>query len=82
MRSAGWRVAVLVACAALSACRAGSDEAPFEPYLLVWAGDADRKDSDFLAVVNADPSSRKYGRVLATVPVRSRGNEPQELNQP
>src|SRR5712671_100319 len=55
-------------------------EAPFEPYLLVWAGDADRKDSDFLAVVNANPSSRKYGRVIATVPVKSRGNEPQDLN--
>src|SRR5262249_40696973 len=61
-------------------CGGGREEAPFEPYLLVWAGDADRKDSDFLAVVNANPSSRKYGRVIATVPVRSRGNEPQELN--
>ena len=67
-------------CALAGACRAGRGEAPFEPYLVVWAGDADRKDSDFLAVVNANPSSRKYGRVIATVPVRSRGNEPQDLN--
>jgi hypothetical protein len=75
--------AVMVACATLlSACPGGGrGEGPFEPYLVVWAGDADRKDSDFLAVVNANPSSRKYGRVIATVPVKSRGNEPQELNE-
>jgi hypothetical protein len=58
----------------------GPDDAPYEPYLVVWAGDADRQHSDFLAVVNASPSSRKYGHVIATVPVRSKGNEPQELN--
>lgn len=77
----GWRVVVVLMVAlGASGCPGGRGEAPFEPYLLVWAGDADRKDSDFLAVVNANPSSRKYGRVIATVPVRSRGNEPQELN--
>jgi hypothetical protein len=79
-RRIGWRV-VLAACATFaSACPGRRGEAPFEPYLVVWAGDADRKDSDFLAVVNANPSSRKYGHVIATVPVKSRGNEPQELN--
>jgi DNA-binding beta-propeller fold protein YncE len=67
-------------CLVAAACRGGRNEAPFEPYLVVWAGDADRKDSDFLAVVNANPSSWKYGHVIATVPVRSRGNEPQDLN--
>lgn len=76
-----WRTGVAVACLALSACRGGGrDEGPYEPYLVVWAGDADRKDSDFLAVISANPSSRKYGKVLATVPVRSAANEPQELN--
>ena len=69
---------MLVACAVLvTACPGRRGEGPFEPYLVVWAGDADRKDSDFLAVVNANPSSRKYGHVIATVPVKSRGNEPQ-----
>jgi DNA-binding beta-propeller fold protein YncE len=77
----GWRGVVVLALGVMaSGCPGGRGEAPFEPYLVVWAGDADRKDADFLAVVNANPSSRKYGRVLATVPVRSRGNEPQELN--
>jgi hypothetical protein len=72
----------VVACALLLSACAGrrANDAPYEPYLLVWAGDADRRDADFLAVVNANPSSRKYGNVIATVPVRSEGNEPHELN--
>src|SRR5262249_38386506 len=51
-----------------------------EPYLVVWAGDADRENADFLAVLDADPTSPSYGRVLKTYPVRSRGNEPHALN--
>src|SRR3989442_10316605 len=65
----------------LSAC-ARRPEAPLfagDPYLLVWAGDADRQSSDFLAVLDADPTSPSYGKVLRTYPVRSRGNEPQAL---
>lgn len=38
-------------------------------YLFVWAADADRADSDFIAVVDADPRSRTYGGVLTTVEV-------------
>src|SRR5207245_38920 len=74
----GWAAAILVL---LSAC-ARHPEAPLftgEPYLLVWAGDADRQNSDFLAVLDADPTSPSYGKVLRTYPVRSRGNEPQAL---
>ena len=56
------------------------NEGPYEPYLVVWAGDADRAQPDFLAVINANPSSFKYGKVIATVPVRTKGNEPQDLN--
>ncbi len=52
-----------------------------EPYLVVWAGDADRQNSDFLAVLDADPTSPSYGKVLKTYPVRSRGNEPNAVNQ-
>src|SRR5437870_10482293 len=75
----GWAAAILVL---LSAC-ARHPEAPLftgEPFLLVWAGDADRQNADFLAVLDADPTSPSYGKVLKTYPVRSRGNEPQELN--
>lgn len=38
-------------------------------YLFVWAGDADRKASDFLAVIDVKPNAKRYGRVVATVPV-------------
>src|SRR5256885_7406096 len=51
-----------------------------ESYLVVWAGDADRENADFLAVLDADPTSPSYGKVLRTYPVRSRGNEPHALN--
>src|SRR5919198_715110 len=74
----GWAAAVLVL---LSAC-ARHPETPLftgEPYLLVWAGDADRQNADFLAVIDADPTSPGYGKVLRTYPVRSRGNEPHAL---
>src|SRR5216117_1370758 len=73
-----WAAAILVL---LSAC-ARHPETPLftgEPYLLVWAGDADRQNSDFLAVLDGDPTSPSYGKVLRTYPVRSRGNEPQAL---
>ena len=78
----GGVVAVVLGLAVLVGCGPPSPDAPppVEPYLLVWAGDADRKDTDFLAVIAADPGSRRYGRVLRTIPVKSRGNEPHLLN--
>lgn len=39
------------------------------PYLFIWAADADRQDSDFLAVLDADPNSSTYGDVLTTIAV-------------
>ena len=39
------------------------------PYLYVWAADADGEDSDFLAVLDADPESATYGDVLTTIEV-------------
>ena len=38
-------------------------------YIFVWAGDAAHKATDFLAVVNAQPSSPDYGRIVATAPI-------------
>jgi len=46
------------------------------PYLFVWAGDDDGKDSDFLAVIDARPSSPGYGKVVATLPVGVKGTFP------
>ena len=46
------------------------------PYLFIWSGDQRRVDSDFLAVVDADRLSAKYGRIVSTVPVGSTANQP------
>lgn len=71
----------VVAALVLAACARGPETPPFtgEPYLVVWAGDADRASADFLAVLDADPGSVTYGKVLRTYPVRSRGNEPHRM---
>jgi hypothetical protein len=36
-------------------------------YLFVWCGDAARKGNDFLAVIDADPSSASYGHLVTTL---------------
>ncbi len=45
-------------------------------YLFVWTGDGARKVSDFLAVLDADPSSKSYGHVVASVPAGAVGTMP------
>jgi hypothetical protein len=49
---------------------------PPSPYLFIWAGDADRKQSDFLAVIDVRPNSRRYGRIITTLPVGVPNNYP------
>ena len=46
-----------------------------EKLLYVWTRDGDHKESDFLAVVDADPNSGSYGKIIATVPTNSAANE-------
>lgn len=45
-------------------------------YLFIWAGDADRKQADFLAVMDADPASPTYTQVVRTMPVEEKGTNP------
>jgi hypothetical protein len=45
-------------------------------YLFVWAGDAARQSTDFLAVIDANSSSSSYGRIVRTVPVDATGIMP------
>lgn len=52
---------------------AGGAGEPRSPYLFVWAGAENEGESDFLAVIDADPESDRYGEVLASVPVGVRG---------
>lgn len=46
-----------------------------EKLLYVWTRDGDGKESDFLSVVDVDPRSGSYGKILATVPTNSPANE-------
>ena len=56
---------------ALSLAFAAAPAAARGDYLFVWASDAGAKTSDFLAVIDADPKSRRYGDVVATAPTGS-----------
>ncbi|HSG48778.1 MAG TPA: selenium-binding protein SBP56-related protein, partial [Longimicrobiales bacterium] len=61
-----------------AACDPAPREAPDEgpgpsSHLFVWAGAEDEGDSDFLAVVDVDPASPRYGQIVASVPVGLRG---------
>lgn len=38
-------------------------------FLFIWAGDADRKQSDFLAVIDVRPNSKRYGQIVTTLPI-------------
>jgi selenium-binding protein 1 len=46
-----------------------------EKILYLWTRDADHKENDFLAVVDVDPKSGHYGKIIATVPTNSSANE-------
>jgi hypothetical protein len=45
-------------------------------FLFLWAGDADKQSSDFLAVLDVDPRSPSYASVVATQPVGTIASRP------
>jgi hypothetical protein len=67
-----------LAAAAIQACQPPQSETAsggptLSPFLYVWAGAEDEGDSDFLAVIDADPASDRYGQIVASVPVGLKG---------
>jgi len=42
-------------------------------YLFAWAGDEDRQDSDFLAVIDLARQGDRYGTIVATTPIGEKG---------
>lgn len=62
-------------CGAVEAADAGKSAR----YLYAWAGDADEKDSDFLAVIDVDPASVSYGQVVATAPTGVKATMPHHI---
>ena len=72
-------VTALAVCAGLAQAVAKtppSVPANGSPYLFVWAGDDARQSSDFLAVIDANPSSPSYGRIVSSLPVGISGSMP------
>jgi len=49
---------------------------PKHSYLFVWAGDAAHTASDFLGVIDADPHSKNYGHIVASIPTGEAGTHP------
>src|ERR1700677_2860082 len=57
----------LVFCAfVLPAQSQGQTKAPGH-YMFAWTGDVAKKGNDFLAVIDADPASETYGRLITTL---------------
>jgi selenium-binding protein 1 len=73
---------LLSSIGAASAYRPAANVNNTARHLFIWAGDQARKSADFLAVVDFDESSAKYGRVITTVPLpgpQNTGNEPHHV---
>jgi hypothetical protein len=70
--------------AALLLCCGACREASSSSYLFVWAGDAEHQASDFLAVIDAQPTSPRYGTVVSSVATGMAGSHPHhtELEMP
>lgn len=63
------------------ACLGAAPALGAEPahYLYAWAGDQDQKDSDFLAVIDANPANATYGKVATTKPTGTRAIMPHHI---
>ena len=78
IRPMQWRTGIIAGALALgvtaiwSTARAHDDERR-ERFLYVWAGDQARTSPDRLAVVDFNPASDDYGRVITTRPLPEPG---------
>ena len=75
MRSCALPLAALAlaACGPTGPRPETSSASSVSPFLYVWAGAENEGDSDFLAVIDADSGSDRYGEIVASVPVGLRG---------
>jgi hypothetical protein len=72
----GLRLTLLVAtsaCVKHAPSARDHSERPPARYLFAWAGDDDRADSEFLAVVDLARDGDRYGTIVATTPTGDRG---------
>ena len=77
-------VATLLMLAILPSASCSPRNQAVPSYLFLWAGDADGKASDFLAVIDAAPGSARYGSIVASIPTGTAGTHPHhtELEMP
>ena len=65
----GFIACAFVSSLALTACSQKSADIPLKgegsPYLFVFAGDQDKEDPDFLAMMNVDPTSETRGEPVS-----------------
>ncbi len=61
------RTIVTVAAAIATVLAAPANAAPAGHYLFVWAADQAKLGNDFLAVIDADPASPAYGRLVSGI---------------
>jgi hypothetical protein len=67
MPRVSFALALLCYCVNLPAAPDGQKTAGPDHYLFVWAGDRAHNGNDFLAVIDADPASAHYGRLVTTL---------------
>ena len=76
------RELLTVAVVLCAACRSETPPASNE-HLYAWAGDSAGRASDFLAVIDASPSSARYGAVVSALPTGMSGTHPHHTeNEP
>jgi len=84
MRKPWTLLAATLAFATIAACSSSRrDTAPKpggeSPYLLIFAGDEDGADSDFLAVIDLRSDSSHAGKVIATKPIGMKKSLPHHM---
>jgi len=71
----------LISATLVASAIACSAPAPAGSYLFVWAGDKERKASDFLGVIDANSASPNYGAIVASIPVGESRTLPHHTEQ-
>jgi len=71
--------AVAAAAACLVVAGGASPPPRASHYVFAWARDSAERSSDFLAVIDVDPHSPSYGRLVATVPIGQHGTMPHHV---
>ena len=72
------RSILTIVVASLTLGAAAHSQSPQEVghYLFVWAGDQANKGNDFLAVIDADPASPSYGKLITSIAPTRRAYAP------